>query len=74
MVFIVQLLIIRHEHIAILCVLILKRPSTAMVNVVVIPVAMKQNSGGGMETVTVSEMKLLVLLSASGLIVDDRQL
>ena len=65
------------EHL--LHVPILKCPSAAMVNVVVIPVAMKQNSdsvcaSGGIETVTVSEMKMLVLFSASDLITDDRQL
>ena len=42
--------------------------------VTVIPVAMKQNSdsvcaSGGIETVTVSEMKMLVLFSASNFMV-----
>ena len=58
---------------------ILNVPSTATVNVTVVPVAMKQNSdsvcaSGGIETVTVSEMKMLVLFSASDLITEDRQL
>ena len=75
--FIAQLLTQYHEQSY--CIPILNVPSTATVNVTVVPVAMKQNSdsvcaSGGIETVTVSEMKLLVLFSASDLMTDDRQL
>ena len=72
------ILITCHEY-NLYSVPILKLPSTAAVNVTVVPVAMKQNSdsvcaSGGIETVTVSEMKLSVLFSASDVMVDDRQL
>ena len=66
-------------HLSHECIPNLKVPSTAMVNISVVPVTVKQNSdsdcaSGGIETITVSEMKLLVLFSASDFMVDDRQL